>query len=112
MTYNLSRTREILIVTLTGGLTRPDARAMAELIHEVEVADVRAVVLNLDEVSDIDSAQVPHFAKLQAAVRRKEAKLRICSLKPSIESFLHELGVVRHEEVQPDLKSALLSIVM
>jgi anti-anti-sigma factor len=112
MKYSLSQNREILVVTLSGDLTRSHSRSMAELVHEVERADTRAVVLDLEDVGEIDHAQIPVFARLQAVVRRKEARLRVCALRPSLGLVLSELGVIQPEELQPDLKAALLNLVL
>jgi anti-anti-sigma regulatory factor len=99
-----------LVISLIGDLKRANQRTVREIMKKVRETEAEAVVLNLTEMGDIDRAELPDFAKLQAAVRLKSAKLRLCALKPSLESFLSEMGLLRAEEVHPDLKAALVSL--
>src|SRR4051812_38849695 len=111
LSYRISKTDNILVISLMGELTRSDQRTVRKIINEVHNAQATAVVLNLLEVQNIEQIQLPDFAKLQAAVRRKQARLRLCALKPSLEIFLTEMGLLRSEEVFDDLKAALISLI-
>jgi anti-anti-sigma factor len=110
--YRISETESVLVISLVGDLTRANQGAVREIIRKVRSTQAPAVVLNLHDVYDIERAQLGDFAKLQAAVRLKRAQLRVCSIKPTLESFLAEMGLLRAEEVHQDLKSALVSLIL
>ena len=112
LSYRISETDRILVISLVGELTRSNQLAIRELIRKVRETSAEAVVLNLLDMRDIERCDLPDFAKLQAAVRAKQAKLRLCALKPNLEVFLSEMGLLRPEEVHRDLKAALVSLIL
>ncbi len=74
------------------------------------VTSTSDVVLNFQGVYDVDASGIRPLAQLQIILRDK-FRIYLCCLKSSIEKELEEAGILRRQEVFPDLLKTVQFII-
>jgi anti-anti-sigma regulatory factor len=83
--YFVSRRNAFLVVSLVGAMVDKFLADLEQCKKEVlGQNDVRALVLNFAEVSEIGNDAIPLLAQLQAAMRSRGVQLRLTALQPDV----------------------------
>lgn len=109
--YFVVRKNHFLVVSLAGALIDSTHNEIEQCKTEILAHDeVRAVVLNFAEVSDVGNDIIPLMAQLQQALRSRGVQLRLSALAPGVLDKLTRKGVVRRPELAADIREALLHL--
>jgi anti-anti-sigma regulatory factor len=109
--YSIQKSNSIVVVYLSGEIGQYALHPLEKCRTEVlENQGVRFAMLDLSNVKNLTLEAVPAFAQLQKAVRFRGIGLRLCAIPDSLKEKLSKLGVIRHNELSPSLKDALLEI--
>lgn len=106
--YSLTRKNAFLVVVLAGPIAKSVLEKLESCRREIlDQTEVRAMVLDFAEVTDIGIDTIPILAQLQQAIRSRQIHLRICSLAEPLLEKLQRKGVIRMAEISRDLKDAI-----
>lgn len=107
--YLVARKNSFLVVSFVGALDNTMVGEMERCKSEIqEQNDIRALVLNFAEVSEIGYDIIPILTQIQQAARSRSIQIRLSALPAPLLDKLHRKGVVRRAELAGDLKEALM----
>lgn len=109
--YFLNKKSEICVVSLSGKLDASDAAVLEQcMVSLSEAGKFRYIVVSMAGIQGCGQDAGRHFTKFQRAIREK-GNLLICQLQAGVERDLKARGLLRDDEVERDLISALTKIV-
>ena len=80
--------------------------ALLVQLNEYLGADVKNLVLNLEQINKIDEESAEALVKCQQAFYEGSASFVVCSLQPGVESFLDDKGLLELMNVTPTQSEA------
>lgn len=101
----------IVVVNWIGLLAKQNLRRVEECTQEIANSDATWVLLSFRDVQPhLDLSLVPALERFQRVVRAKPAELRLCSVHPILRGLMTTQGLVRPEELAPNLSTVLQSL--
>jgi anti-anti-sigma regulatory factor len=108
LSYTITQKSSVLVVTLSGSLTRDNQAAIEKCQFEILERRAAWVILHFRDVPDrADQNVLPSLAKLQKSVRDQGAQLRLAALQPNLKKLLEERGILRPDEFAENLPETL-----
>ena len=102
--------KDIAIVDLSGRLTMGEpCAALREEIHDQVSNGSRRVLLNLAEVSYIDSAGLGELTAAHTSIRNREGQLKLLNLTTRVHDLLQITKLVTVFDIYDDEKKAIAS---
>lgn len=108
--YVIAEKDRLAIVSMTGSLSRTSAFTLRECQADIRRLEVRAVVLNFQQITGVAPEAFPELGRLCASIRERNLVLRVCSLSREIESVLSQEGAFLAQEPQDSLVHAIQSL--
>lgn len=109
--YFLNKKSAVCVLSLKGGLEEGDAAALEECAAAVSVAgEFRYVIVSMAGVQSCAPDADRGFTMLLRGLRER-ATIFVCQMKSEVERDLKARGLLREEELMPDLISALTKII-
>jgi anti-anti-sigma regulatory factor len=106
--YQITQKNSVIIVVLTGAITRDNLAVLERLQTEIAEREFSWVVLHFNDAEHkTDQIALPHLARIQKSVRDKGGQVRVSSLRPQLRQLLLERGLLRAEEYVEDLAQTL-----
>lgn len=107
------RTREMkdtTIIDLTGRLTMGEpCKALRDEVHDVLGQGTRKILLNLADVSYIDSAGLGELTSAYMSVKSREGELKLVNLTKRVHDLMQITKLYTVFDVHDDEKKALAS---
>lgn len=108
LSYQLTQKNSVLLVTLSGSITRDNLKTLEQLQAEISGREFAWVVLHFKDVPErTDQIALPFLARLQKSIRDKGAQVRLSSLRPQLRQTMLERGLLRGDEYVEDLAQTL-----
>jgi anti-anti-sigma factor len=106
--YLIAEKNKVVVVTLIGILGARHEPELQRCLKELENLDYQIALVNMREVSGVDSYAINFMAQVKKLLRKKTTNIAICGVKPSIKDFLLAQGVLSKTEVFNNVKDALM----
>ncbi len=102
---------EVAIVDVSGRITLGEGNVMLrEIVRDLAEKGNNKIVLNLAEVSYVDSSGVGELVKALTTIRTKGGRLKLASLNPRVHQLLQMTRLSTVFEIETDEASALKSL--
>ncbi|MGH9544007.1 MAG: STAS domain-containing protein [Terriglobales bacterium] len=102
---------EVVIVDVSGRITLGEGNVMLrEIVRDLAEKGNNKIVLNLAEVSYVDSSGVGELVKALTTIRTKGGRLKLASLNPRVHQLLQMTRLSTVFEIETDEASALKSL--
>ena len=101
--------RDIKVVDIRGRFTLIEGEAIHELLLDLFKEGVKKVLLNLRDVSYLDSSGVGQLVRSLVTARKYGAELRVVDLSPRAQEVLKLTNLMTVFADFPDEQTALLS---
>jgi anti-sigma B factor antagonist len=98
---------EIAVLALSGELDLAAAPALRERLAEVRATGARGLVLDMAEVTFLDSSALRELLSAEAALRAAGASLVLATVRPPVERLLELTRTTGMLHVAPTLEAAL-----
>ena len=108
--YFISEKGDFLVVSFVGIMTKNTITVLEECLSEVEKSESKSVVLNFHDVTELTRSTHRILSQIQAAIRKKRGKIRICFINPKYKKELIDLVIIREGEVVENLKQAIMDL--
>lgn len=108
--YFFSEKARYLVVSFKGSMSKAAVPKLEQCLTEISAKEVDQVILNFHEVPDIQLPSLAVVIRMQAAIRKKPAKLALCHLQADLMQLLDGKGGVRRTEVYATLREALAGL--
>ena len=97
---DVQKTKDGIVLKLSGELTRTEASLLVESIRAQLIGNVRSIILDLSEVSSIDSAGLGALVSAYTSVLNLRGSIRLIGLQSRSRDLLHRtnLSTVLEEE--------------
>src|SRR5437016_5019510 len=105
--YLISEKEPYLVVTFIGEMTKSTIDALEKCHTVLSGRNDILFVLNMRDVSKIETLALAPLVKLQKTLRDKKGAMRICALRPDLAKFLLEKAAIRDNELENNLTAAL-----
>lgn len=107
--YYIADRNGTAIVSFIGSLTNASASALTPCLAQFEATDTgkyRLVIINFRDC-EIEEEAFQIVERIQMAVRKKEATLKLCGFRPEFKQRLMTSGLIRPHEIFNNIKDAL-----
>lgn len=109
--YFVAEQGPVQIVSFVGPMTRQNEGVVDQCAREILKRGASWVILNFRDVPvEIDRKIFRTLVQMQKVLREHPKMVRICGMHPDLYALLEENGVVRREEVFPNVAEILQSI--
>jgi anti-anti-sigma regulatory factor len=105
--YFISEKIPFAVVSFSGALIKGSLPELKICEQAIEVSQAKVFILCFNELEDLDIQGARALARLQMAIRKKSAAVRLCLLNRRFGRILEDQGALRREELYMDLKDAL-----
>jgi len=110
MQINARQVGDVIVLDVSGRITVGEGNVMLrELVRELAEQGNKRIVLNLGEVSYIDSSGVGELVKTHTTIRNKGGELRLANLNKRVHDLLHVTRLSTVFDIRSDEASALQS---
>lgn len=107
MTINIEDHEGIKVLRLHGELTGDEEHALVETIAELIEEDNLRVVVDLAQVTFMNSAGLGDLVRVAAQVNTREGRMMLASLSPFVEGVLRSTNLDRFFEVADTVDKAV-----
>ncbi len=102
---------DVLIIRLSGELDHHEATILREAWqNKLREGTVKHVILNLEEVSFMDSSGIGVLLGRYKEIMQLGGELVVCAVNPSIERIFNMSGMFKIIRLEPNEENALLSL--
>lgn len=109
--YFVSAKPPFLVVSFVGAMTKASMPILEKCLTELDTKkELMLFVLNLHDVSRIETVALPPLTKMQKSVRDRNGLVRVCFLKPDLRHYLIEKAAIREGEIEANLIEALTNL--
>lgn len=105
--YFISAKPPFLVVSFNGALARTSGEVFERCHEEILASGAKLVILSFHDVAGIERPIIPVLVKFQKALRDAKLSIRLCYLRPEYRKLLVDMGAIRAEEIDDNLKDAL-----
>jgi anti-sigma B factor antagonist len=105
-----SATIEVYVVSLAGRLILgEESKALREVINQLLAEDKKCIVVNLAELTYIDSSGIGELVRSFQAVKSRGGSLKLANLGSQFQELLQLTRLLTVFDVYPDIKAAVVS---
>lgn len=109
--YFIARKNSFLVVSFVGAIIDSVISGLEQCKDEIlGHSEVRALVLHFGEVTEIGMDAIPIIAQIQYTARSKNVQIRLSGLSVELQDKLLRRGILRRQELVPNLKEALVHV--
>ncbi|MGH9502580.1 MAG: STAS domain-containing protein [Terriglobales bacterium] len=102
---------EVVVLEVSGRITLGEGNVMLrEIVRDLAEKGNNKIVLNLAEVSYVDSSGVGELVKVHTTIRTRGGRLKLASLHPRLHELLKMTHLTTVFEIEQDEASALKSL--
>ena len=113
MKVSTRQVQGIRIVDLSGRLTMGEGgKVVRELLRDLFSSGEKYILLNLKDVSYIDSFGIGELVWGMTSVRNRGGDLKLFNVSPGVQQVLKITGLNNVFDVQPDERSAVAAVAL
>ncbi|MBF0286470.1 MAG: STAS domain-containing protein [SAR324 cluster bacterium] len=103
-------TNNICLISITGDITKDESPSIQEdLLHLVEQKNYRGNIINLENVSSIDSSGIGVIVSIFRACQTKDTRLCLCQLNKKVTNVFELIELDKIIPMYPTEEKALAS---
>ena len=108
LTVNFAQKQDVLLIRLKGELDHHSAKQLREKTdHYLQEKDVKHIVLNLEELTFMDSSGIGVILGRYKEVQRAGGEMVVCSISTPIKRLFEMSGLFKIVKVERSEKNAL-----
>lgn len=103
------QTDGITVIDIVGSITLGEASALGDMVHEMVGKGRKKIILNLRDVSYLDSSGIAQLVSGYATVKRNGGQLKILHLSKKVQDLLSVTSLYKIFEEFSDEQTAVQS---
>jgi anti-sigma B factor antagonist len=103
------RNGDVTVVDVAGQITSDEAGALHDLLHDLFAKGQRNILLNLAEVTHLDSSGIGELVRIHTKFCRDGGSLKMLQLSARVQDLLRRINLYTVFEDYPDENEALKS---
>jgi len=107
MNVKIERVRNTVIATLPAEAVKPDARLRANLVELMDARDIKALLINLEEIRAMTDGLVSLILAVQHQAGLRDLKVVYFNLAHEVSDFLAESGILEILDISKTRVQAL-----
>jgi anti-sigma B factor antagonist len=107
MNYAVRQSGDVNVLDLSGHICPGDRRVLRDLVSEQVISGSNKILLNLREVTYIDSTGLGDLLESMTVVQNHSGELRICNISGRVSLLLHRTRLDSVLNIDKDESTAL-----